>query len=119
MRSLLATGILIGMALLLPPVMAGAAPLDGSVPILCAVNSVMECDDGSCERITAEETKIPSFVRIDVPKKILSSVDGARTSPITQGPADRRPDYGAGHAKPSDLGSGDQRADRPDVGRNR
>ena len=84
MRALLASSILVGMALSLSPVMAGAAPLDGSAPILCAINSVTECDDGSCERITAEESRIPSFVRIDVPKKVLSSVDGARTSPITQ-----------------------------------
>jgi hypothetical protein len=84
MRALLATAALVGMTLWLWPVMAVAAPLDGSTPILCAVNSVTECEDGGCERVTAEESKVPPFVRIDVQKKILSSVDGARTSPITQ-----------------------------------
>jgi hypothetical protein len=68
----------------LSPVTAVAAPLDGSTPILCAINSLMECDGGACEHSTAEETKMPPFVRIDVQKKVLTSVDGARTSPIAQ-----------------------------------
>jgi hypothetical protein len=82
MRALFATGALVGMALL--PVAALAAPLDGSAPILCAVNSVMECEGGACERSTMEEVKVPPFVWFDVQKKVLSSVDGARTSPIAQ-----------------------------------
>jgi hypothetical protein len=82
MRALVATGAVVGMAL--SPVTAMAAPLDGSMPILCAVNSLMECDSGDCERTTAEETKVPPFVRIDLQKKVLTSVDGARTSPIAQ-----------------------------------
>ena len=82
MRALLATGAVVGIAL--SPVTAVAATLDGSVPLLCAINSLMECDGGDCERTTAEETKVPPFVRIDVQKKVLSSVDGTRTSPIVQ-----------------------------------
>ena len=82
MRALLATGAVLGMALL--PVTAVAAPLDGSMPILCALNSLVECDGGDCERSTAEETKVPPFVRIDVQKKVLTTVDGTRTSPIAQ-----------------------------------
>jgi len=44
----------------------GTAPaaMDGSAPMLCALS-------------------VPPFVRINVPQRILSSVDGARTSPIT------------------------------------
>jgi len=38
--------------------------MDGSAPMLCALS-------------------VPPFVRINVPQRILSSVDGARTSPIT------------------------------------
>lgn len=82
MRSLFATtAALVCLAALAGP--AAAAPLDGSVPMLCAVNSVVECTRrGDCERSTAEDAQVPAFVRIDVGKKLLLSVDGARTSPI-------------------------------------
>jgi len=46
------------------PGTAPAAPIDGSAPMLCALS-------------------VPPFVRINVPQRILSSVDGARTSPTT------------------------------------
>jgi hypothetical protein len=46
------------------PGTAPAAPMDGSAPMLCALS-------------------VPPFVRINVPQRILSSVDGARTSPTT------------------------------------
>ena len=83
MRSLFATtAALVGLAAL--PGVVPAAPLDGSVPMLCAVNSVVECTRrGDCERSTAEDSQVPPFVRIDVGKKLLISVDGARTSPIS------------------------------------
>ena len=68
---------------LLPAVLV-AAPMDGSAPLLCALNSVVECSrQGDCERTTAEEAELPPFVRINVQQRLLSSVDGARTSPIT------------------------------------
>jgi len=82
MRALLASGALVGLAL--SPSTVVAAPLDGSTPMLCAVHSVTDCDGDGCEKSTAEETQVPPFVRIDVQKRLLSSVDGARTSPITQ-----------------------------------
>src|SRR5215813_2277906 len=65
------------------PATAVAAPMDGSVPLLCALTSVVECSrQGDCERSSAEEAQVPPFVWIDVPRKQLRSVDGARTSPI-------------------------------------
>lgn len=82
MRTLLASGALVVMAL--SPWTAIAAPLDGSAPILCAVHSVTECEGGGCDKSTAEEVQVPPFVRIDVQQRLLSSVDGARTSPIAQ-----------------------------------
>jgi hypothetical protein len=82
MRALLASGALVGMAL--APWVAAAAPLDGSAPMLCAVHQVMDCETDNCERTSAEEAQVPPFVRIDVQRKVLSSVDGARTSPISQ-----------------------------------
>jgi len=81
MRALLATGTLVGLGLLASTALA--APLDGTVPMLCALNSVVECARrGDCERSTAEDAQVPPFVRIDVGKRLLSSVDGARTTPI-------------------------------------
>jgi hypothetical protein len=75
-------GALIGFAML--PATAPAAPMDGSAPMLCAVSSVVECSrKGECERSTLEDAGVPPFVRVNVPQRILSSVDGARTSPIT------------------------------------
>jgi hypothetical protein len=82
MRALLVTGAVVAMAL--SPSMIVAAPLDGSAPILCAINSVTDCDAGDCERTSASEAEVPPFVRIDLQRRVLSSVDGARTSPITQ-----------------------------------
>jgi len=65
------------------PAAAPAAPMDGSAPMLCALTSVVECSRrGDCERSTAEEADVPSFVRVNVSQRLLSSVDGARTSPI-------------------------------------
>ena len=80
-RPLLVTGLLLGLGVL--PSTDSAAPLDGSAPMLCAVHSVTECARrGDCERSTADEAEVPPFVRIDVSRKLLSSIDGARTSPI-------------------------------------
>ncbi|HYB44478.1 MAG TPA: hypothetical protein VEL75_22070 [Candidatus Methylomirabilis sp.] len=82
MRTLLVSGTLIGLGLL--PWTALAAPLDGSVPVLCAASSVVECTHkGECARSTADDASVPQFVRVDVGKRMLSSVDGARTSPIS------------------------------------
>ena len=84
MRIPLVVGVL-GLLCLPPsPMPAVAAPLDGSTPILCAIHSVIECGGrGDCERGDPSQEQIPAFVQINVPKKTLSSVDGARTSPIT------------------------------------
>lgn len=83
MKALLAA-VILGIAGLLPPMSASAAPLDGSAPILCALNSVVECARrGDCERSNTDDAQVPPFVQIDVPKKLLRSVDGTRTSPIT------------------------------------
>ena len=75
-------GILAGPGML--PAATDAAPMDGSTPLLCALSSVVECArGGSCDRSSTDEAQVPPFVRIDVQQKMLSSVDGARTSPIT------------------------------------
>jgi hypothetical protein len=71
------------LALSIAPAMASAAPMDGSVPLLCSLNSVVECSrGGQCERTSPEDAGVPPFIWIDVPQRLLRSVDGARTSPI-------------------------------------
>ena len=81
MTRLIAIGAVVGLGVL-PSAVLGA-PLDGSAPMLCALNSVMECTrKGDCERINAEDAGIPPFIRVNVPQRQLGSLDGARTSPI-------------------------------------
>lgn len=83
MRALFVTlviGILMGPGML--PSVATAA-MDGSTPLLCALTSVVECTrGGSCDRSTTEDAQVPPFVRINVQQRLLSTVDGGRTSPI-------------------------------------
>jgi hypothetical protein len=77
---IVAVAVLVGPGLA-PPV--HAAPLDGSAPMLCALNSVVECSRlGDCERTTPEDARVPTFLRINVQQRLLTSVDGTRTSPI-------------------------------------
>ena len=81
MRRLIPIAILAGSAVV--PSAVPAAPLDGSAPMLCALSSVVECGrKGDCERGSSEEAGIPAFIRVNVPQRQLSSLDGARTSPI-------------------------------------
>jgi hypothetical protein len=66
------------------PALSVAAPMDGSTPLLCAANSVIECTrKGDCDRSSPEEAQVPGFIKVDLVKRVLSSVDGSRTSPIT------------------------------------
>jgi len=81
MKRVIAIGAVAGLGVL--PSAGLGAPLDGSVPMLCALSSVMECSrKGECERSSAEDSGIPAFIRVNVPQRQLSSLDGARTSPI-------------------------------------
>jgi hypothetical protein len=66
------------------PAASTAAPLDGSVPIVCAGTEIRECDvTGDCPRRAAEEVDLPVLLRVDVKQKVLSSLNAAeRTAPI-------------------------------------
>jgi hypothetical protein len=69
---------------LFPAPAVPAASLDGSKPVLCALSSVVECSRrGDCQRTNAEDAHVPPFVVFNFPQRVLSSVDGARTSPFT------------------------------------
>ena len=83
MRMLFGIGVFVLVGLGSMPSVAVGAPMDGSVPILCAINTVTECTRrGDCERSSADEAEVPGFIRINIAQKQLQSVDGARTSPI-------------------------------------
>jgi hypothetical protein len=50
------------------------ATLDGSAPLLCAVHTIMECEEtGQCQRHTAlQHPDFPSFLRINVGERTIT-----------------------------------------------
>jgi hypothetical protein len=72
-----ACGLLVVLSAVGPKV-ARAAEFDGSVPFLCAVMAVMECDRrGGCEHVEPAVAGLPPFLRVDVGKKTLEATDGS------------------------------------------
>ncbi len=75
-------------ALLLPLTTSWAAAssnFDGSRNLLCAPSDVVECDtEARCDRSSAEEIDLPSFVRVQFRKKILLSASGEERSTAIQ-----------------------------------
>jgi hypothetical protein len=67
-----------------PSLSALAGAFDGSAPLLCALNEVMECTPGTdCRRILPEEAGAPDFFLVDVAAKSVQGLGGeARTSTI-------------------------------------
>jgi len=68
MRMTMSAAATLGVAamLLVPDAAAAAGKYDGSVPIICAANTVTECQAGRrCEPRTAENVNLPSLFRID------------------------------------------------------
>ena len=80
-RCLVGVAVLANAAML--PATAGAA-LDGSTPLLCAINTIMECDDsGECQRHTAHQhPDFPSFLRVDVIERRITDAQRGRTAEI-------------------------------------
>ena len=66
----------------LAPAVASAA-YDGSAPLVCAVNTIMECDDsGQCQRQASHgASQFPSLLRVNVPQRLISAggPDGRKT----------------------------------------
>ena len=78
---------LVGVAMLIaasPSLPASAGAFDGSAPLLCALNEVVECVPGTdCRRILPEEAGAPDFLLVDVKAKSVQGLGGAaRTSAI-------------------------------------
>ena len=80
------TAFWLALCLSLLPSTVLAAKYDESVPLLCAVIEVLECEAGAeCHGGNADSVNLPPFVKVDVPRKILSTTEAAaeqRTSPI-------------------------------------
>jgi hypothetical protein len=80
------TGFWLALCVGLAPYAVLAGTYDGSVPLLCAVLQVIECEAGTeCQQGSAESVNLPPFVKVDVPRKMLSTTEAAaeqRTSPI-------------------------------------
>jgi hypothetical protein len=63
-------GMIIGVLVLCGlPSLSGAAPFNGSDPMVCATIKAMEClQDGGCKEVTLESLALPPFVVIDADK---------------------------------------------------
>ena len=63
---------------------AARAALDGSAPMLCAINTIMECDEsGQCQRHTAKQhPDFPAFLRINVTERQITDGERGRKAEI-------------------------------------
>jgi hypothetical protein len=79
MRIILAITVLVSLGLAPPGV--PAASLDGSVPMLCALTEARDCvSQGACERNPLPQGD--TFWRVNVQQRVVSTLDGKRSSPI-------------------------------------
>jgi hypothetical protein len=70
----------LGLALSAP----AAAPYDGSVPLICALTEVMDCEPGvDCQRGTSESVNLPSFIKLDFTGKTLSTTEATQKKQAT------------------------------------
>jgi hypothetical protein len=79
--------VTIGLAIyiVLVPMQLAAAQFDGSVPLLCAVIQIVECEaGGECFSVTAEIANIPRFLKINFKKKTISATEESGRKDVTQ-----------------------------------
>jgi hypothetical protein len=82
MNKCIAFCVALGLGLVPYPALAGR--YDGSVPLLCAVIEVIECDVGvECHRGSAESVNLPQFIKINFTDKTLSTTEEAQTHKTT------------------------------------
>ena len=68
-------GIFLAMCMCIVPSQVMAADFDGSVPLLCASISAIECGiENGCEAGTAESVDFPQFIRIDFEGKQIGTI---------------------------------------------
>jgi hypothetical protein len=59
---------------------AQAAEIDGSTPVFCAFSRAVECQYRvGCDQVTPEDVNLPTFVKIDFQKKIVSMPQAGST----------------------------------------
>ena len=81
MRKLNLLSIAFCLSLSLLPAHLIAATYDGSVPLLCATVTVLECEEtGECQRRTAESVNLPQFVKVNAQQQTLSAVGQSETT---------------------------------------
>jgi hypothetical protein len=77
MSKLTAIGLALGLGLV--PYARAAGPFDGSVPLICALIEVMDCEPGAdCQRGAPESVNLPPFVRLNFTEKMLSTTEAAQ-----------------------------------------
>jgi hypothetical protein len=81
MRKRNVISVAIGLCLVMSQL--AVAQYDGSLPLLCASSTVIECGtSGECQRGTVESANIPPFVKIDFEAKLLRAANSDRTTAI-------------------------------------
>jgi hypothetical protein len=84
MRQLQALSVAVGLGLGMAPTPLLAAAYDGSVPLLCAVIEVFDCQGaGDCQRGTADSVNLPQFLKIDFKEKTLSTTEAGEGKKVT------------------------------------
>lgn len=83
---ILATAIVAILLSVSIPFAAQAGDFEGTKPLLCSVNTVIECtlEDG-CREVAPESVALPSFLKVDFEKKTVTPAragDGNRNSDI-------------------------------------
>jgi hypothetical protein len=83
-----ATGIIAVLLLFTVPFPASAGDFDGTKPLLCAVNTVIECaPEQGCHEVAPESVALPSFLKVDFEKRIVTAArenEGKRSSDINR-----------------------------------
>ena len=77
------TAALLSLIIGLSPLAAIGADFDGSKPLICAQSSAQECYGGEgCSAVTAEDTGIPRFLKVDVRKREITDPNSDEVSEI-------------------------------------
>lgn len=112
LRIILSITVVLGLGL--APAPAPAAPLDGSVPILCAVTEAHDCvAKGGCEWNPVSQGD--TFWRVNLQQQVVSSLDGENLTDRER-PAGKRPAPPSRGAECPGLGARSRRADRIAIG---
>ena len=78
------TVICLALGLGLVPYAHASATYDGSVPLICALIEVMDCEAGAdCQRGAPESVNLPQFLKLNFTEKTLSTTEAAQRQQST------------------------------------